>query len=160
MFGFLLEQLPDPRNRVTIGGPNTWRDALDLPRPIITYDIGDYTRAGAAAARACAEQWFETLGVTDLTDFGPGHSPVMHQDFEWKGQPYSTLGAGHVCGTHRMGPDPSMSVVDHEQRSWDHPNLFVVGAGSMPTIGTSNPTLTLAALTCRTAAAILAELGR
>jgi choline dehydrogenase-like flavoprotein len=160
MFGFLLEQLPDPRNRVTIGGPNTWRDALNLPRPIITYDIGDYTRAGAAAARACAEQWFETLGVTDLTYFGPGHSPVMHQDFEWKGQPYSTLGAGHVCGTHRMGPDPSMSVVDHEQRSWDHPNLFVVGAGSMPTIGTSNPTLTLAALTCRTAAAILAELGR
>ena len=68
------------------------------------------------------------------------------------------MGAGHLCGTHRMGDDPATSVVDSEQRSWDHRNLFIVGAGSMPTIGTSNPTLTLAALACRTAAAILGDL--
>jgi choline dehydrogenase-like flavoprotein len=83
----------------------------------------------------------------------------MHQAFEWNGRPYATLGAGHLCGTHRMGRDPSTSVVDSEQRSWDHRNLFVTGAGSMPTIGTSNPTLTLAALSCRTAAAILEDLA-
>jgi choline dehydrogenase-like flavoprotein len=57
-----------------------------------------------------------------------------------------------------MGDDPATSVVDSEQRSWDHRNLFVVGAGSMPTVGTSNPTLTLAALACRTAEAILGDL--
>ena len=51
------------------------------------------------------------------------------------------------------------SVVDPDQRSWDHRNLFLVGAGSMPTIGTSNPTLTLAALACRTAAVLVEELA-
>ncbi|HWC68064.1 MAG TPA: GMC family oxidoreductase [Acidimicrobiales bacterium] len=159
MIGFLLEQLPDPENRVTLSPPGTWTDALGLPRPVIRYDIAAYTRAGAAAARACAEQWFDVLGAEDLTEYGSGRSPVMHQAFEWNGRPYATLGAGHLCGTHRMGRDPSTSVVDSEQRSWDHRNLFVTGAGSMPTIGTSNPTLTLAALSCRTAAAILEDLA-
>jgi choline dehydrogenase-like flavoprotein len=156
LLGFLLEQLPDPDNRVTFDA--RWTDALNLPRPILHYDFAPYTRAGAAAARSCAEQWFDRIGASDLTDFGPGHSPVMHQDFEWRGRPYATMGAGHVCGTHRMGDDPATSVVDSDQRTWDHRNLFVVGAGSMPTIGTSNPTLTLAALTCRTTAAILGDL--
>jgi choline dehydrogenase-like flavoprotein len=40
-------------------------------------------------------------------------------------------------------------VVDADQRSWDHPNLYLVGAGSFPTAGTANPTLTLAALAFR-----------
>ena len=31
-----------------------------------------------------------------------------------------------------------------QQRSWDHENLYLVGAGSMPSVGTSNTTLTLA----------------
>ena len=158
LIGFLLEQLPDPENRVTIGGTDTWRDALGLPRPIIHYDIGAYTKAGAAAARSCAEQWFEAIGASDLTDYGAGRPPMLHQGFTWDGRPYATMGAGHCCGTHRMGGDRSTSVVDPDQRSWDHPNLFVVGAGSMPTIGTSNPTLTLAALTCRTAEVLAGEL--
>jgi len=158
LIGFLLEQLPDPENRVTIGGADTWRDALGLPRPIIHYDIDAYTRAGAAAARSCAEQWFEAMGASDLTDYGQGCPPELHQAFTWDGRPYATMGAGHCCGTHRMGRDRSAAVVDPDQRSWDHPNLFVVGAGSMPTIGTSNPTLTLAALTCRTAEVLAGEL--
>jgi choline dehydrogenase-like flavoprotein len=33
-------------------------------------------------------------------------------------------GAGHVIGTYRMGDDPRTSVVNAEQRSHDHPNLF------------------------------------
>ena len=159
LLGFLLEQLPDPDNRVTIDA-SKWTDATRLaPADPALRHLDAYTRAGAAAARSCAEQWFEEVGAEDLTDFGPGHSPVMHQDFEWHGRPYATMGAGHLCGTHRMGDDPATSVVDSEQRSWDHRNLFIVGAGSMPTIGTSNPTLTLAALACRTAAAILGDLA-
>ncbi len=158
LLGFLLEQLPDPGNRVTIGRPGEWTDALGLPRPILHYDFDDYIRAGAAAARSCAEQWFSALGADDLTDFGSGCPPVLHQAFDWKGRPLATMGAGHLCGTHRLGDNPATSVVDTDQRSWDHRNLYVVGAGSMPTVGTSNPTLTLAALTCRTAEALLGDL--
>ena len=39
-------------------------------------------------------------------------------------------GAGHIMGTHRMGTDPSCSVVDASQRSHDVPNLWIVGSGS------------------------------
>ena len=50
-------------------------------------------------------------------------------------------------------------VVDTDMRAWDHRNLYVVGCGSMPTIGTSNPTLTMTALTYRAARRILKDLG-
>jgi choline dehydrogenase-like flavoprotein len=51
-----------------------------------------------------------------------------------------------------------MSVVDADQRSWDHHNLYLVGGGSLPTIGTSNVTLTVAALCLRSARAMIAQL--
>jgi choline dehydrogenase-like flavoprotein len=57
-----------------------------------------------------------------------------------------------------MGTSGHDSVVDSNQRSWDHPNLYLVGSGSMPSIGTSNTTLTLAALSFRTADHLVGEL--
>ena len=56
-----------------------------------------------------------------------------------------------------MGVAPGISVVDSHQRSWEHDNLFVAGPGSMPCMGTSNPTLTVAALAFRTAANLIAQ---
>jgi choline dehydrogenase-like flavoprotein len=50
------------------------------------------------------------------------------------------------------------SVVDSYQKSWDHPNLYLIGPGSMPTIGSSNTTLTVAALCLRTAEVMLKDL--
>jgi choline dehydrogenase-like flavoprotein len=66
-------------------------------------------------------------------------------------------GSGHVVGTYRMGADKTQSVVDPHSRSWDHPNLYLVGSGVFPTIATGNPTLTIAALALRTADKILAR---
>ena len=63
-----------------------------------------------------------------------------------------------LAGTHIMGSSRTDSVVDVDQRSWDHDNLFLVGGGSMPGIGTSNVTLTLAALCYRSATKILSQL--
>ena len=57
-----------------------------------------------------------------------------------------------------MGTDPNNSVVDAQQRSWDHENLYLVGPGSMPTVGTSNTTLTLAATCFMSAEHMVAEL--
>jgi choline dehydrogenase-like flavoprotein len=50
--------------------------------------------------------------------------------------------------------------VNADMRTWDHKNLFLVGAGNMPTLGTSNPTLTLTALTFKAAEAILRQLEK
>jgi choline dehydrogenase-like flavoprotein len=38
-------------------------------------------------------------------------------------------------------------VVNLKQRAWEHDNLYLAGCGNMRTIATSNPTLTMAALT-------------
>lgn len=66
---------------------------------------------------------------------------------------------GHYAGTHAMGDLPATSVVDSDQRSWEHHNLFLLGSGSFPTMRTSNPTLTMAALALRTAERLIGELA-
>jgi glucose dehydrogenase len=58
-----------------------------------------------------------------------------------------------------MGSDKTQSVVDGNQRSHDHQNLWIVGSGSFPTIATPNPTLTIAALAFKISRSILAALG-
>lgn len=78
--------------------------------------------------------------------------------FQYDGQNYAFFGAGHLMGTYRMGSDRSNSVVDKDQRSWDHPNLFLVGDGVFPTTGTANPTLTITALTFQAADVVASDL--
>ena len=78
--------------------------------------------------------------------------------FQYDGQNYAFFGAGHLMGTYRMGSDPAKSVVDKDQRSWDHPNLFLVGDGVFPATGTANPTLTITALTFQAADVVASDL--
>lgn len=135
----LIEQLPDPENRIVPDESN--RDAIGIPRPKLTYRYDDYTTKGLQAAQAAHDRLFAALGVT------------------FKEHVAGVQGAGHVMGTHRMGADPKTSVTDADGRTHDHPNLFLAGCGLFPTFGTANPTLTLAALALRTAAKIEADLG-
>ena len=64
--------------------------------------------------------------------------------------------ASHLMGAHRMGGDPQTSVVEATQRTHDHPNLWLAGAGSFVTASWANPTLTIVALAIRTADALVA----
>lgn len=137
-FANLVEQLPDPANRIVPAFDRL--DALGIPRPRLYYRLGDFVERGMAEARRVSEQIFQALGATYIE-----HS-AEHQ------------GAGHVMGTYRMGNDPRTSVVNAEQRSHDHPNLFLLGSGVFPTVGTANPTLTLAALALRAAETMKQEL--
>jgi gluconate 2-dehydrogenase alpha chain len=57
----------------------------------------------------------------------------------------------HAFGGTRMGDDPAASVVDRFGFLHDVPNVAVVGASTFPTAGGVNPTLTLQALTLRSA---------
>ena len=125
-FACLIEQIPLPENRVQPAWDQL--DAIGIPRPRLTYRYDEHTLAGLAAARVVAENVFKAM---QSVFFHHGEEP---------------FGAGHVMGTYRMGSDPKTSVVDADQRSHDHPNLFLLGAGVFPTVGTANPTLTLSAL--------------
>lgn len=160
-----VEQHADPANRVTID-PSRHRDAMGNPRPIIHYDLAKHVRDGMYAARLAALEIFKLLGATDRSSYGAqadGSYPLGH----YRHSPDGVLeeldlvyhGAGHGAGTHVMGAERATSVVDAYQRTHDHPNLFAVGCGSMPSVGTSNPTLTMAALALRSAERIHRDLA-
>lgn len=140
---FLVEQVEDdPDNATSYIVPSTqYTDRLNIPRPEIHYDLSQYTMRGFAQAKRLATHIIEDLlGAVELT------LPIPPGTFMFQKEPYSFQGAGHLMGTYRMGDDPAKSVVDKYQRSWDHKNLFLVGDGVFPTSGTSNPSLTIAAL--------------
>jgi choline dehydrogenase-like flavoprotein len=143
--GFLLEQLPEWDNRVSIS--DRYRDPLGLHRPVIHYDISDYTGAGMSTAYNLATTLLREIGATDYTD----HENGLGTPIQFGNQKFKFIGAGHIMGTHRMGGKAEDSVVNEYQQSWDHLNLYIVGCGSMPTVGTSNPTLTGVALTIKSA---------
>lgn len=137
-FANLIEQMPNPENRIVPAFDML--DDFGIPRPRIFYSIGEHEIKGMAEARRASELIFNSMGATYIEH---GEEPE---------------GAGHVMGTYRMGNDPQTSVVNGEQRSHDHPNLFLLGAGVFPTTGTANPTLTLAALALWAADTIQREL--
>jgi choline dehydrogenase-like flavoprotein len=153
--GFLVEQSPDESNRITLanGSDKTKVDHLGLPRPQITYDLSDYTKKGLAAAKDTATRIFQKMGAKEFTKEGDDDP----SQFVWPPGGKDNIkyyGAGHIVGTYRMGPK-GKAVVDAEQRSWDHPNLYMVGSGVFPTVATANPTLTIAALCLSCADTIL-----
>ncbi|MEW9515403.1 GMC oxidoreductase [Streptomyces tubercidicus] len=151
---FEMEQGADPANRVTLH-PRA-HDPLGLPRPLVTYDLADHVKDGMAAARAVSDQIFALLGAEDHTDYAP--TTAWPGRFTHGGRTHAYRGAGHAAGTHLMGDSPATSVVDSWQRCWDHSGLYAVGCGSMPSISTANPTLTMAALALRSAERIEADL--
>lgn len=150
---FECEQLPEPTNRVTID--DKYRDQLGNHRPVIHYDISNYLRKAFARGKTISDQLFKYARVEDQTFYDPKDACY----FMYEGTGYVFRGAGHLAGTHYMGSNPGDSVVNCQQRTWDHSNLFLVGCGNMPTIGSSNPTLTMAALTFWAAENILKDLS-
>jgi len=134
MIAPVVEQLPSLENRIVPDFDR--RDAIGIPRPRITFRIDDYSKGGLAHARQIFREIAKAMNATEIHE-----AP----DF---------VSSGHVMGTYRMGTDAKQSVVNVDHQSHDHPNLFLLGSGVFPTGASSNPTLTIAALTLRAAPAI------
>jgi choline dehydrogenase-like flavoprotein len=149
---FLVEQLPEPTNRITIDP--AYVDQLGNYLPVLHYNIGDYTMAGFAAARQLSQRIFARTGVADNSSYDQSDQGY----FEYEGHGYGYWAAGHYAGSHRMGSSRLDSVVNPRQQTWDHENLYLVGAGNFCTIGTPNPTLTLSALAMMASDNILHDL--
>jgi choline dehydrogenase-like flavoprotein len=128
----MIEQLPRPEDQL---------DPLGLPRPKLTYSHSDYIQGGWDAAVELHTQILEAVGATNINHFD------------------QLGGVGHLMCTTRMGDDPETSVADSFGRAHDHANMFIAGASLFPTSGTANPTLTIAALSLRTADHLKTELG-
>ena len=134
-----VECLPDPNNRVTLARDQL--DPLGLPRPRIAFRWGKYELDGMKVAMEYVLGIMNALGATETTTFEPVTDGAV------------------MGGTCRMGSDAKTSVVDRNLRAHDHPNLYVVGSSTFPTITASPPTLTIAAFALRAALNIRLELA-
>lgn len=130
-FASMLEQLPDINNRVQVAYNNL--DSFGIPKPKITYQLDMYTKKALIESK---KQMVEILKILKCTEIQSSN------DY---------FGAGHIMGTYRMGLNSKSSVVNSNLQCHGHFNLFLLGAGVMPTAGTANPTLTIAALALRCA---------
>jgi choline dehydrogenase-like flavoprotein len=153
--GCLAEQLPNPDFRVQL---SSTLDIIGIPQPQLTYGIDAYGRRSLSAAVAASVQIFKQMIATPVvqynySDWTNNGALIVDPGRSDKGTPNIFVregwaGAGHLMGTHRMGTkdQAGTSVVDGEQRSHDHQNLFLLGSGNWPSYATGNPTLTIAAL--------------
>jgi choline dehydrogenase-like flavoprotein len=124
----IYEELPSPESRVSF-------DPADPERPVTTF-------AGPSAYR---ERGVARLG-RDLERF---LAPLPVESIEIHGNPAPS--EAHVLATTPMGTDPATSVVDADLVHHRLRNLLLLGSGAFPTAAPANPTLTLAALSCRAA---------
>ena len=151
---FMIDVPPSESNRISVD-PGC-RDPLGNMLPVVSLHVPTYTMRAVVYARHLARLIFARLGAED-------HTLYVADDYgfvTYEGQGYVIRGGNHLAGTHIMGTSPSDSVVDARQRSWDHENLYLIGGGSMASIGTSNITLTVAALCFKSAEHILEQLNR
>ena len=161
------EALPLPGSRVKVSddiGPGDDfsnvapddKDALGIPKPQVNYEVSEYTKRGFIEGQETLQQMLGLLGVETIhTEIvGDGAAAV----FTKNDITYEYGGAGHIAGTVIMGSNPADSVVDADCRSHDHENLFLLGSGVFPSLGTANPTLTIMALALRAADKIATDL--
>jgi choline dehydrogenase-like flavoprotein len=138
---FSTEMLAERSNRIEL---STNRDVLGIPRPLFTFDVGDYSRKALREGFETAKELFRIMEATVVGD-------QTMPEGKWNT-------AAHIMGTCIMGDDPTRSVVNRWGRTHDVPNLWIVGSSVFASSTTANPTLTLAALSLRTAAAIHREM--
>jgi choline dehydrogenase-like flavoprotein len=127
------EQLPSADNRVA---PTGRTDADGLPEVALQYEVDDYTLGAFPTIRYAISRILDRARMTDVAA---------------NANPRAFGGSGHILGTTRMAASADDGVVDGWGRVFVTDNLFLVGGGAFPTIGTANPTLTVAALALRTA---------
>jgi choline dehydrogenase-like flavoprotein len=157
-FCFLVEQEPLSTNCVTRADAT---DGLGNARAKVSYEAGDYALRGIAKAIKTTKAIFDHSRIQNYTVPNvkdPGY-PSVTVDVDGTPQDANVYGAGHIMGTYRMGTDSTQAVVNADQQSFDHSNLFLLGSGTFPTVGTANPTLTIAALAFRASRAVLKQLA-
>jgi len=125
-FSIGFEVLPDPQNRLRLSAEH--KDALGIPHPEVTYDVGDYVRKGGDKVRPTLMHIASLLEATEvkITDQYNANN--------------------HVMGGAIMGRDPKDSVVDADCRAHDHENLYIAGGATMPSASCINSTLSMVAV--------------
>ena len=112
------------------------KDALGFPVLRVTAQYKDNERAIAAFTQDRMEEWYRAAGAIEISRGGLGNAMGL---------------STHAYGGTRMGDNPETNVVNRYGFSHEVSNLGVLGASVMGTSGARNPTLTVQALSWRTA---------
>ena len=140
------ESAPDPESRVTLAPE---RDALGARRARLDWRLGELDATSIRRA-------LETFGRA-LSAAGRGRARLaLRDDAPWHG----ARGGEHHMGTTRMSRSAGRGVVDPHCRVHGVANLYVAGSSVFPTVGFSNPTLTIVALVLRLADRLKRERAR
>lgn len=122
----VVEDLPQDSNRVVL-------DSDGMPK-VLHADVSEYARRGVRESLKNIEKVLQPLPVERI---------------EFKGMRETE---SHIQGSLRMGNDRATSVVDASQVHHDVRNLVVVGSSVFPSGPNANPSLSVAALSLRSAA--------
>ena len=133
----LIEQLPDPENRVTLSAK---KDRFGAPLANLTHANGE-----------------DLTGLFQYT-LARGQS-IMHAAGAKEVWPMNGLGLIHVMGGTIMGSGVENSVCNSYGQTHEIANLVMAGTGLHPTEGGVHPTFTVHALVMRSADHMLASWG-
>ncbi|MDY6944242.1 MAG: GMC family oxidoreductase [Pseudomonadota bacterium] len=122
----VIEDLPQDSNRVVL-------DADGMPK-VLHADVSEYAKRGVQQSLQNIQAVLQPL-------------PVERIDFKGMRDTES-----HIQGSLRMGAERASSVIDAKQVHHDVRNLVVVGSSVFPSGPNSNPSLSVAALSLRSAA--------
>ena len=147
------EQAPNPDSRVTLGDSV---DAVGMRRVQLDWRMkGQDVESAAALVEALARQVGALrVGEVEAAAWLSDRSQEWAFDDLVSDHP---LGGYHHMGTTRMADDPRRGVTDGHGRVHGIDNLYVAGSSLFPTGGWANPTLTILALSLRTAEQILSR---
>jgi choline dehydrogenase-like flavoprotein len=129
----IVEDLPDPANRVSLGPDGQ-------PRLQHRFSPYDHER-GRQLGRLMVRILRRAGALYSLVKAFPSDEHMAHQ-----------------CGTLRFGADPTHAALGPDCRLFGHPNVFVVDGSFMPTSLGVGPALTIAANALRVAAIVTREL--
>lgn len=126
-FKLVFEDLPSSNNTID-PSDNSWKPSVTFKK------YSEYATNALDKLKPKLED--------DLSDL-----PIENIEYELNYQPTEA----HILGTARMSKNSEEGVVDDKLIHHKYRNLFVLGGSSFPTISPSNPTLTIAALSVRSA---------
>jgi choline dehydrogenase-like flavoprotein len=128
-----------------------------MPRVALDWRLSDIDVDSVAGLVAALERESRRLGVGAVEPA----KWLADPDKRWVSDELVSahpIGGFHHMGTTRMAGDPRRGVTDGWGRVHGLPNLHIAGSSLFPTGGWANPTLTILALSLRTADRIAREL--
>jgi choline dehydrogenase-like flavoprotein len=129
----LIEDLPNPANRVTLGPEN---------QAMLAHRYSRYDHARRKHLTPHIARILKRAGAVYCLSRGR----------------YAPEHVAHQCGTLRFGRNPAHAVLDPDCRLFAYPDVFAVDGSFLPTSLGVGPGLTIMANALRVAAKVVAEL--